>query len=91
MDDNQMRIIAYEEGGMWVAQCLEHDISAQADTISKVKKRLLATIAAEAKDGLDRIGPAPEHFQSMWNDASGTYQPSAPHAFPDDYEMKLCA
>ena len=64
----------FEEAGLWVAQCLEHDIAAQAEDIDTLNARLNATLKAEFLESMKRHGepfagidPAPERFQRMWN------------------------
>ena len=57
---------------MFIAQCLEHDICAQASTMNEVEQRLRRTIALERElgdlvrgDGLSRISAAPNRFFDM--------------------------
>ncbi|HMR33960.1 MAG TPA: hypothetical protein PKA13_21535 [Geminicoccaceae bacterium] len=72
-----VRAVVFQEGDVWVAQCLEYDICAQANTVNEAKARLLATIRFEYEQtltdsgvpfaGIDR---APRQFEEMWANAS---------------------
>lgn len=64
-----MTVVAYEEEGFWIAQCLEHDICVQAPTREALRHRLGLTIEANiainehlGRIGLDGIPPAPAKF-----------------------------
>lgn len=61
-----IRVIIFQEADAWVAQCLEHDIAAQAADLETVRSRLFVTLMAEA-DSISEIPPAPRHFQEMWD------------------------
>ena len=69
-----IRIIVFKEEGQWVAQCLEFDISAQADDLDTLNERLMVTLQAELKESVERHGkpfagiePAPKKFHMMWD------------------------
>lgn len=73
-----IRVIAYREADMWVAQCLEYDISAQGSDFQTTMRRLTATVHCEAdytskKHGkaFATIGSAPETFFHMFDAAEG--------------------
>jgi hypothetical protein len=68
-----IRVIVFQDCGKWVAQCLEHDIGAQADDIDTLGDRLIVTLKAEVNEAIARktqpfagIPPAPERFHLMW-------------------------
>ncbi len=68
-----LRVIVFQDGGLWVAQCLEHDIGAQAHDIDTLNDRLRTVVLSEFKESMARNGspfsgidPAPERFQLMW-------------------------
>jgi hypothetical protein len=72
-DTITLRVIVFQDDGLWVAQCLEHDIGAQAEDIDTLSDRLMTALKAEFKESIDRNGkpfagidPAPERFQVMW-------------------------
>jgi len=68
---DHVRIIVYtnSELGIFVAQCLEYDICVQAETVSQVKKLLLAQFAFYINEygDLNRIPPAPDSFFVDWD------------------------
>lgn len=91
-----IRVIAYKEGDIWVAQCLEHDIGAQADTLEILQRRLQLTIHAEAEESRKRTGSvfsdipaAPPFFFEKWEHATTTAHALAAEQFSTD--MRLCA
>jgi hypothetical protein len=71
--EGTLRVIVFQDDGLWVAQCLEHDIGAQADDFDTLMTRLEVTVKAELKESIEKNGkpfagidPAPERFQHMW-------------------------
>ncbi len=73
-----IRVIIFKDGDLWVAQCLEYDIAAQAGDLDTLRSRLLVTVRAEAEAGVEYngeafkgIGPAPRHFHEMWETEGG--------------------
>jgi hypothetical protein len=81
---NPIRIIAYTENGMWVGQCLEHDIGAQGATEEEMLERLDAVLHAELEyttkthgEAFANIEPAPQFFFDRWSKCVWTtYYPS---------------
>jgi hypothetical protein len=76
-----MRVIAYRDGEAWVAQCIEHDISAQGCDFQTAMRRLIATVNAESKYTLENHGkefatidPAPPVFAAMFDAADQSLQ-----------------
>jgi hypothetical protein len=68
-----IRVIVFHDNGMWVAQCLEHDIGAQAADIDTLNARLEVVLRSEFNASMEKHGkpfegiePAPERFQLMW-------------------------
>ena len=60
----------------WTAQCLEHDIAAQGETIGKAILELTRTLAGEltirvanGEAGLERVPPAPRFYWKMFHEA----------------------
>lgn len=100
MDSNSIRIVVYRDGQAWVAQCLEHDIGAQAESPSDLRNRLDEVLWLEATVSRERMGkafegisPAPDHFFKMWDDCE-----TAPSVWDSPtglehakLEMALCA
>ncbi len=69
-----LRVVMFQEGDFWVAQCLEHDIGAQARSLDELQKRFELTIKAEATHTLEATGapfhgidPAPKYFHDLWD------------------------
>ena len=69
----RLRIIAFQEDGGWVAQCLEHDISAQGTDFDTAIARLVTTVNVEAQfttrehgQAFAGIDPAPQFFADMY-------------------------
>jgi hypothetical protein len=69
----KMRVVIFQDGDVWIAQCLEHDISAQGIDFQSAMRRLTATVAAESRhtqegggDEFAGIDPAPEFFHRMF-------------------------
>jgi hypothetical protein len=70
---NTIRVIVFKDGDLWVAQCLEYDIGAQAPDIDTLNTRLQVVLNAELKESLERhktpfagIPEAPKRFHVMW-------------------------
>ncbi len=68
-----LRVIVFQDDGLWVAQCLEHDIGAQATDVDTLMARFEVVMKAECKTSIENgtmllagIPPAPERFQNMW-------------------------
>jgi len=68
-----IRVIVFRDNEMWVAQCLEYDIGAQAKDIDTLNARLEVVLRGEFNASMERHGKpfagvdrAPEHFHVMW-------------------------
>jgi hypothetical protein len=79
MESETIRAIVFQDNGMWVAQCLEYDIGAQAHDLDTLHDRLKVTLRAEFLESMSRhkkpfagIGRAPERFFRMWERRSRT-------------------
>jgi hypothetical protein len=87
---NSIRIIAFKEGESWVAQCLEHDVCAQAGDLDTVRARIEVAIQAEAP--LKDLPSAPAHFFELWDRKSGFEESGSTDGESGvDYQMALCA
>ena len=71
-----VRVLIFREGGAYIAQCLEYDISAFAPDKETLKRRFVNVFGMERNISLDRggapfvgIGTAPQHFHDMWKQA----------------------
>ncbi len=73
VSETTIRIIEFHENGLWVAQCLEYDIGAQAPDIDTLNARLEAVLREECEESMRQhnspfagIDPAPERYLLMW-------------------------
>lgn len=70
MDSIKLNVLVYEDGDLWVAQAIEADIVATADSLADLpratERAIVANMAANTKmgrSGLDGIPPAPAEFR----------------------------
>lgn len=82
--NESVRVLVFNTEGMWVAQCLEHDVCVQADNIDTLQRRFEDAMFCEA-DQLDVIGQAPQFFFDQWD--AGRMIGGA----PEYTEMRLAA
>ncbi len=73
----KLHVLLYSaKDGGWVAQCLEHNIMAQSDSIKGAKKEFEFALKAELKFlsehgmTLDDVAPAPQEFWARYNVAN---------------------
>jgi hypothetical protein len=69
-----LHAIVLREGDVWVAQCLEYDIGAQAADLESLRQRLAAAIGHAATESIARCGmafadiePAPPYYHDLWS------------------------
>lgn len=88
---DKIRVIFYQEHGLWLAQGLEKDICVQADKLDDLYGRfeVAARLECAETENLDHIGKAPKHFWDMWERKSGGFKPSK--ATNDQFEVGLAA
>ena len=72
-DTIRVRVLVFKDDGLWVAQCLEYDIGAQAANLDTLHDRMMVVFKAELKESVERHGKpfagidkAPERFHKMW-------------------------
>ena len=51
-----IRVIVFRDANLWVAQCLEYDIGAQAPDLDTLKARLAVTLAVEKATSVELHG-----------------------------------
>ena len=80
----KVRIVIYVEDGLFVAQCLEYDVRAQAKTILQVIRFIILALREIRQDSLQRHGqafanidPAPERFHEMWENKTAIIYPQS--------------
>lgn len=64
----ELRVVVIQEGDVYVAQCLEHDICTQGPDIETLRARMDCLLEVELGEG-QVIDPAPQRFHKMWDRA----------------------
>lgn len=79
-----IRVIVFSDCDLWVAQCLEYDIGAQAKDLDTLRMRLTVALDLEAaacvehgKAPFDGIASAPQRFHDMWEHRSRSFEAGA--------------
>ena len=97
---SQIRVVVLKEGDVWVAQCLEYDIGAQAGDMDTLWSRLNTVLAAERLESASRdlsafegIPAAPDFYHGLWDKATlvcspETNSPTSDHA---GLRLAMCA
>jgi hypothetical protein len=74
---SNIRALFFKDGDLWVGQCLEFDIGAQARDLDTARSRLRMAIEIERKTSIEingapfkGIDPAPAYFHDMWEKRS---------------------
>lgn len=84
-----INVIAFQEAGGWVAQCLQYDIAVQADTLPELQREfrleLVGHVLLNIEHGrgpFDGLAEAPPKFWKMYSDGipldMGGEQPASP-------------
>jgi len=75
-----LRVVVFQDGDAWIAQCLDYDICAQGPNLDAVRKRFNVVMAAEIDESsrrngapLSGIGPAPQWLQDKWQEPESTF------------------
>lgn len=74
VEQQRLRVVAFHEGTQWVAQCLEHDLACQADTLSNLLHAIshitdgymAACKNEQIKPWGEKMLPAPQKYVEMW-------------------------
>ncbi|MFA5957304.1 type II toxin-antitoxin system HicB family antitoxin [Hyphomicrobium sp.] len=65
-----INVVAFKEAGGWVAQCLQYDIAAQADTYEDLRRELqeivISHIIVDAELGREAFSGLPEAPSKFW-------------------------
>jgi hypothetical protein len=82
MGQHSISVLAFQEGDKWSAQCLQYDISAQADTLSDLpsafERALVGHIIVSKQLGLEPLeglGSAPQIFWDLFDKANVELKP----------------
>lgn len=77
MDTIKLNVLIYESGDLWVAQAIEADIAATADSLANlpraIERAIVANLSINAKmgrSGLEGIPPAPEEFRLKFDNSA---------------------
>lgn len=71
-----LRVVVFREDGLYVAQCLEQDISVQAPDLNSLMDRLELAVDAECALSVELTGKpfdgpaAPVYFHTLWEKGS---------------------
>ncbi len=70
----KLRIIAFQEGDVWIAQCVDYDICAQGRDLTTVRERMFALLQAEMAYTFEKYGKEfhgidayPDFYEVMFN------------------------
>jgi hypothetical protein len=87
--------VLYEQGGSWIAQCLEYDITTQAHSLPELQYELervvFSHIIASLEEGrppFEGLKGAPQRFWRMWEVGSHierkelSFRPATPTPLP---------
>ena len=80
MSEYKIEAILFErDHGEWVAQCLQYDIGAQAETLAdlayQLQRSIVGHIVIALENGLEPLEclpPAPDEYWEMWRKATIT-------------------
>ena len=71
-----IRVVVYEEDGLWVGQCLEYDVMATAATVRQLRDEVVRALRstkaieeAQGRHGFESVPKAPQHFFDMFERA----------------------
>lgn len=74
-------VVAFEDDGYWIAQCIQYDIVARADNLTllprAIEREITANICINHKLGrehLEGVPPAPDRFRELFKRAKMTIQ-----------------
>jgi hypothetical protein len=89
MPDYRIRVVLFEsEPGVWIGQCLEHDIGAQAsslrDLLYNLQRSLLGYAALCDQRGIgvfSDLPEAPREYHELWDAATVQVTPLEPISF----------
>jgi hypothetical protein len=92
-----IRAVLFQQEGNWCAQCLEHDIAAEAPTLESLKAELEQVLAIQAELSLERgqvpystIPSAPAKYFAMYEALERANSVDEAHPIPVDADMSAC-
>jgi hypothetical protein len=99
-ENRDIRAVIFQEGDLWVAQCLEYDIGAQAHDFDTVQRRLSLAIEVEQSTSMEAHGKefagidrAPARFFEMWEKGLRVFatKPQVKNGGEFGLDLALCA
>ena len=70
MKSRLLRVLLFKTDGIWNAQCLEHDIAAQARTLKGVRREmerlLVLRTFAGVNEGIEAFADVPQAPDAFW-------------------------
>ncbi len=76
---NKVRVVAFQDSEMWIAQCVEFDICVQGNDLGQAQRRMLVALSQEAKYTQEKCGeafkgidPAPDFYDAMYQSAEAS-------------------
>lgn len=94
--DGLIRVLVCREGDLYVAQCLEVDIGAEARDIDTLRARLSMALRAEhvlrggtEDDPFPGIGEAPRFFHEKWDSCEFRSDPTPVPGIDHGAAMKM--
>lgn len=92
----EVTAVAYQEGDVWVIQCVEYDIAAFAKHPTELPRAFERAMAANVcvnadlgRDALDGVPEAPPRFRELFERAQLDLKPTAATPAPKKSPVKL--
>lgn len=80
MTNGDLHFVVLQEGDDWIAQCLEHDLGAQARTLADIHRRIALVLQCESRESIVRyaapfrgVDRSPREFYAKWARRIGGY------------------
>ena len=77
----QVRIVAFKDGDVWAAHCVEYDIAASGKDLSTVQLNMKAVLHAECRyteekfgEAMANIPPAPDYIAALYEEAESSLE-----------------
>ncbi|HZZ32391.1 MAG TPA: hypothetical protein VFE10_10395 [Phenylobacterium sp.] len=92
----EVSAVAFQDGDMWVAQCVEYDIAAFSRHLAELPKAFERALAANfcanadlGRDALDGIPAAPPKFRELFEHADSRLTPTRQPAIAKKSPIKV--
>jgi predicted RNase H-like HicB family nuclease len=96
MKTHQIRAVLFEDMGWWCVQCLEHDIAAQARTVSELVTELERVLSAhvEVSAQLEHepfvdLPPAPQRFFDAYESSRTPVEDERRQAYGNEQVLSI--